>query len=343
MPACLQVGMIAINDGVLLNSHIFLILRRHFSFHPAYTRLLDLFNEMLVLITTPSIYLFCSSPLPPPSLPLASSARDLYMGNEPSRVTYQTACGQMLDLITTPSICLFPSYPFLSPLPPPIFLLCSYLKIVQYKTAYYSFYLPIVQYETAYYSFYLPVSVFLSPSLLSVLTASLSAKATRPVATPQPCDPALAPSPPPTAPLQVATALILAGVEDAALAAQAREILVVMGTYCQMQDDVLDCFGDPAVIGKPFLCYASPLTSLLFPPPLGSLSDWHGRITNTKAMLALLYTFESLGYRLFHVETNPLCLICIEVAYIHDSLLQPANPQACPKAPLNDPATPLHE
>ncbi|CAI7888861.1 unnamed protein product, partial [Closterium sp. NIES-53] len=85
--------------------------------------------------------------------------------------------------------------------------------------------------------------------------------------------------------------------------------------------------------------HTSTLTSLHFPPPLSSVTDWHGRITNTKVMLALLYTFESLGYRLFHVETNPLCLICIEVAYIHDSLLQPANPQACPKAPLNDPAT----
>ncbi|CAI5524425.1 unnamed protein product [Closterium sp. Naga37s-1] len=73
--------------------------------------------------------------------------------------------------------------------------------------------------------------------------------------------------------------------------------------------------------------------------PFGQVLMELHQITNTKAMLALLYTFESLGYRLFHVETNPLCLICIEVAYIHDSLLQPANPQACPKAPLNDPAT----
>ncbi|CAI7732421.1 unnamed protein product [Closterium sp. NIES-54] len=135
-----KVGMIAINDGVLLNSHIFLILRRHFSSHPAYTRLLDLFNE----------------------------------------VTYQTACGQMLDLITTPE----------GEVDLNKYTMSTYLKIVQYKTAYYSFYLP------------------------------------------------------------VATALILAGVEDAALAAQAREILVVMGTYFQVQDDVLDCYGDPAVIGK---------------------------------------------------------------------------------------------
>ncbi|GJP71661.1 hypothetical protein CLOP_g2474 [Closterium sp. NIES-67] len=73
--------------------------------------------------------------------------------------------------------------------------------------------------------------------------------------------------------------------------------------------------------------------------PFGQVLMELHQITNTKAMLALLYTFESLGYRLFHVETNPLCLICIEVAYIHESLLLPANPQACPKAPLNDPAT----
>lgn len=135
-----KIGMIAINDAVLLNSHIFLVLRRHFRSHTAYTQLVDLFNE----------------------------------------VTYQTACGQMLDLITTPEGEVDLSK----------YTMATYLKIVQYKTAYYSFYLP------------------------------------------------------------VAAALMLVGEADAALAAQAKSILVKMGTYFQVQDDVLDCFGDPAVIGK---------------------------------------------------------------------------------------------
>eukprot|EP00850_Spirogloea_muscicola_P018271 SM000166S02452 [mRNA] locus=s166:75804:79293:+ [translate_table: standard] len=58
-----QVEMIAINDAILLNTHIFLILKKHFKALPYYVNLLDLFNE----------------------------------------VTYQTASGQMLDLITTPA------------------------------------------------------------------------------------------------------------------------------------------------------------------------------------------------------------------------------------------------
>eukprot|EP00850_Spirogloea_muscicola_P014105 SM000099S25211 [mRNA] locus=s99:250459:254019:+ [translate_table: standard] len=58
-----QVELIAINDAILLNTHIFLILKKHFKALPYYVNLLDLFNE----------------------------------------VTYQTASGQMLDLITTPA------------------------------------------------------------------------------------------------------------------------------------------------------------------------------------------------------------------------------------------------
>eukprot|EP00850_Spirogloea_muscicola_P016186 SM000129S26173 [mRNA] locus=s129:308322:311615:- [translate_table: standard] len=135
-----QVELIAINDAILLNTHIFLILKKHFKTLPYYVNLLDLFNE----------------------------------------VTYQTASGQMLDLITTPA----------GEVDLTKYTMPTYLHIVQHKTAYYSFYLP------------------------------------------------------------VACALLMAGEEKSILFEAAKGILVEMGTYFQVQDDYLDCFGDPATIGK---------------------------------------------------------------------------------------------
>ncbi|BBN06613.1 farnesyl diphosphate synthase [Marchantia polymorpha subsp. ruderalis] len=135
-----KVGMIAINDGIVLRNHIPQILKRHFKGMPYYTELLDIFNE----------------------------------------VEYQTSLGQMLDLITTPEGEVDLSK----------YIMPTYIKIVQYKTAYYSFYLP------------------------------------------------------------VACALLMAGEKDEAKFEAAEKILVQMGTYFQVQDDYLDCYGDPAFIGK---------------------------------------------------------------------------------------------
>lgn len=50
--------------------------------------------------------------------------------------------------------------------------------------------------------------------------------------------------------LPVALGMRLAGVRDDALYRKAKRILLEMGAYFQAQDDFLDCFGDPAVIGK---------------------------------------------------------------------------------------------
>ncbi|CAN1353713.1 Farnesyl pyrophosphate synthase 1 [Linum perenne] len=96
-----------------------------------------------------------------------------------NEVEFQTAHGQMIDLITT-----LEGEKDLSK-----YTLTLHRRIVQYKTAYYSFYLP------------------------------------------------------------VACALLMAGekLEDHV---EVQNILVDMGTYFQVQDDFLDCFGDPETIGK---------------------------------------------------------------------------------------------
>ena len=88
-----KVGMIAVNDGVLLRNHIPRILKKHFRSKPYYVDLIDLFNE----------------------------------------VEFQTASGQMIDLITT-----LVGEKDLSK-----YSLSIHRRIVQYKTAYYSFYLPV--------------------------------------------------------------------------------------------------------------------------------------------------------------------------------------------------------
>lgn len=134
-----KVGMIAVNDGILLRNHISRILKNHFRPMPYYVDLLDLFNE----------------------------------------VEFQTASGQMIDLITT-----LVGEKDLSKYSLPI-----HRRIVQYKTAYYSFYLP------------------------------------------------------------VACALLMAG-ENLDKHVDVKNILIDMGIYFQVQDDYLDCFADPEVLGK---------------------------------------------------------------------------------------------
>lgn len=50
--------------------------------------------------------------------------------------------------------------------------------------------------------------------------------------------------------LPIACGLIISGMGDPASLATARRICVLMGEYFQVQDDYLDCYGDPKVIGK---------------------------------------------------------------------------------------------
>ncbi|EFN59689.1 hypothetical protein CHLNCDRAFT_33543 [Chlorella variabilis] len=135
-----EVGMVAINDGIILEACIFRILKKHFGALPCYVHLLELFHE----------------------------------------VTFKTAHGQLLDTTTAPIGTVDLSR----------YTLDTYLRIVTYKTAFYTFYLP------------------------------------------------------------VACGLRLAGITDPAAYKLAEDICLQMGRYFQIQDDYLDCFGDPEVIGK---------------------------------------------------------------------------------------------
>jgi len=135
-----EVGMIAINDAFMLESSIFLILKKHFRSHPAYVDLIELFHE----------------------------------------VTFQTELGQACDLLTAPE---------------------DHVDLDNFSMDKYTF---IVIYKTAYYSFYLPVAL----------------------------------------------ALHYAGLASAKNLKQAEDILIPMGEYFQIQDDFLDNFADPGVLGK---------------------------------------------------------------------------------------------
>lgn len=50
--------------------------------------------------------------------------------------------------------------------------------------------------------------------------------------------------------LPVRAGMLLAGVEDPGLHAQAQQAAVLLGRVFQVQDDYIDCFGDPEVTGK---------------------------------------------------------------------------------------------
>ena len=135
-----HIGLIAINDGIILEACIYRLLKKHFGGDPVYVHLMDLFHD----------------------------------------TTTQTAHGQLLDTTTAPIGTVDLSR----------YTLATYMRIVTYKTAFYTFYLP------------------------------------------------------------VACGLRLAGVKDEAAYTLAQDICIQMGQYFQIQDDFLDCFGDPAVIGK---------------------------------------------------------------------------------------------
>ena len=50
--------------------------------------------------------------------------------------------------------------------------------------------------------------------------------------------------------LPVALAMYMAGICSDADLKQARDVLIPLGEYFQVQDDYLDCYGDPKITGK---------------------------------------------------------------------------------------------
>ncbi|KAI8393281.1 farnesyl pyrophosphate synthase [Radiomyces spectabilis] len=134
------VGMVAINDAFILESCIYIFLKKYFKSTDYYIDLVELFHE----------------------------------------VTFQTELGQLCDLITAPE---------------------DHVDLSKFSIQKHQF---IVIYKTAYYSFYLPVAL----------------------------------------------AMHMVGIKSELAFKQARDILIPLGEYFQIQDDYLDCYGDPAFIGK---------------------------------------------------------------------------------------------
>lgn len=136
-----DIGLVAINDGILLESCIYRILKMHLNEKmDTYVQLMDLLHE----------------------------------------VTHLTAHGQLLDTTTAP----------IGTVDLTRYTMHRYMRIVTYKTAYYTFYLP------------------------------------------------------------VACGLCLQDITDSKSHEIAKDICITMGQYFQIQDDYLDCFGDPETIGK---------------------------------------------------------------------------------------------
>ncbi|XP_073847747.1 uncharacterized protein [Musca autumnalis] len=132
-----QVGLIALNDALMLENGIYVLLKKHFSSLGCYIDLMELFHE----------------------------------------ITFITACGQSLDMLSANNNVLS-------------FSMEKFNAIAANKTAYYTFYFPF------------------------------------------------------------ALAMHLAGIKDPEAFRQSKTILLEMGHFFQVQNDFLDCFGNPEVTGK---------------------------------------------------------------------------------------------
>jgi len=135
-----DVGMIAINDAIMLEGSIYSLLKKYFRQEKYYVDLIELFHE----------------------------------------VTFKTEVGQLMDLLTAPE---------------------DKVNLENFSLEKYQF---IVIYKTAYYSFYLPVAL----------------------------------------------ALYMADLASPENLKSAHDVLIPLGEYFQVQDDYLDCYGDPEHIGK---------------------------------------------------------------------------------------------
>lgn len=76
-------------------------------------------------------------------------------------------------------------------------------------------------------------------------------------------------------------------------------------------DDLLTTFGKYSAASRDF--------RVLFGQVL---VEFHN-LADPTTMVKQLQQMEDLGYRLFHAELNYLCTVCIELAYIHESIVKP--------------------
>ena len=129
------VGLMAVNDALLLEGAIFQMIRKHFRKDPYYVDLLDLMHEVRST----------GFPLDSPSNPWP-------------QVSYQTEMGQLVDLITAPEDRVDLSKFNLSRYST-LFLLASFSQLLYFLTIHR--HRTIVLYKTAVYSFYLPVALAL--------------------------------------------------------------------------------------------------------------------------------------------------------------------------------------
>lgn len=133
-----HVGMSAVNDACILESAVYILLKKHFGTHKNYVQLVELFHE----------------------------------------VALQTELGQACDTVTAPAVGLDE------------FTMDRFVFIATFKTAFYSFYIAI------------------------------------------------------------AAALIFCDVATERNLQTTRDISIPMGEYYQVQNDYLDCYADPTVLGK---------------------------------------------------------------------------------------------
>ncbi|KAK9844175.1 hypothetical protein WJX81_007024 [Elliptochloris bilobata] len=174
--------------------------------------------------------------------------------------THQTAHGQLLDIATAPIGTVDLSR----------YTLPTYMRIVTYKTAFYSFYLP------------------------------------------------------------VACGLLVGGVAVPPAFALAKNICIQMGQYFQIQDDYLDCFGDPAVIGKIGTDIQDNKCSWLVvqalqraqPPQLAALKANYGK-DDEEAVAAVKALYAELGLEAAFREYESESYVRLK-ALIHDQTLLPA-------------------
>ncbi|KAE9533555.1 hypothetical protein AGLY_009193 [Aphis glycines] len=136
-----DIGLIAVNDALLLEQAIYQLLKKHFKDKPYYKHILELFYD----------------------------------------VKMKSAMGQCLDMLIAKSF--------------------KHKKLEKYTMDNYT---AIVKYKTAYYSFFLPVCL----------------------------------------------AMHMTNTNDQDIFRQSKAILLEIGQLFQVQDDFLDCYGDPEVTGK---------------------------------------------------------------------------------------------